>query len=68
MEFMMNALRLKNGVPTDYFATRTGLGSDSIAKPLRQLRSQGLLVTDPERIAASPLGYQFLNTLLQRFA
>jgi len=68
MEFMMNALRLKNGVPIDYFAARTGLGSDNIAKPLRQLQSQGLLVTDPERIAASPLGYQFLNTLLQRFA
>lgn len=67
VEFMMNALRLKKGVPLEYFSSRTGLDNSNIAQSLKRLRSQGLLVSDPKRIAASPLGYQFLNTLLQGF-
>ena len=40
-EFMMNALRLKNGVPIDYFEKRTGRTYEEIEQKLLDLQSQG---------------------------
>ncbi|WP_432471666.1 radical SAM family heme chaperone HemW [Amphritea sp. HPY] len=66
-EFMMNALRLTDGVESELFTPRTGLGLQSIAPVLSKARSQGLLVDDPARIAPTEQGRLFLNNLLELF-
>lgn len=66
-EFMLNALRLVEGVPASLFTERTGLPLSAIAEPLGHARSQGLLVDDSERIAATPMGLQYLNNVLLLF-
>ncbi len=38
-EFMMNALRLNDGVAVECYAQRTGLNLDSLAETLDSLRS-----------------------------
>ena len=68
MEFMMNGLRLREGVPANYFPERTGLAGSSIEQQVRKLQSQGLLEVDSQQFRATPLGYQFLNSLLQGFS
>ena len=68
MEFMMNGLRLREGLPANYFPERTGLPVSSIEQQLRKLQSQGLLEVDNQQFRATPLGYQFLNSLLQGFS
>jgi oxygen-independent coproporphyrinogen-3 oxidase len=66
-EFMMNGLRLKQGLSRDYFTQRTGLDPHSVDKIVLRLQSQGLLEQDTYRYRTTPLGYQFLNSVLQNF-
>ena len=68
LEFMMNGLRLKSGVPADFFPTRTGLSKDVIKMPITELQAQGLLEKDNSSYRTSELGFRFLNSLLQRFS
>ena len=68
MEFMMNGLRLREGLPASYFSERTGLPNSAIAEQVKKLQSQGLLEVDSQQYRATPLGYQFLNSLLQGFS
>lgn len=67
LEFMLNALRLVDGVPSDLFAQRTGLPLSSIAAPLARARRRGLLAETADRLVATPLGQRFLNDLLAEF-
>jgi oxygen-independent coproporphyrinogen-3 oxidase len=66
-EFLMNALRLTNGVDAALFRERTGLSLDSLASARQQAEQHGLLHADPTRLAATPQGQLFLNDLLQYF-
>lgn len=66
-EFMLNALRLKEGVPAGYFYERTGQSLLSIAPALARARSRGLLTNDPMRLQATPLGWRFLSDLQAEF-
>jgi len=66
-EFLMNVLRLTDGVPAMLFTQRTGLPLDVLAKPRRDAEARGLLSADPARLAATPKGQLFLNDLLQSF-
>ena len=66
-EFMLNALRLKDGVPTSTFSERTGLGLEVISKQLQAATARGLLDPDPTRIKPSALGWRFLNDLQEMF-
>ena len=66
-EFMLNALRLVEGVSSDIFAARTGLSLAAIAPALRTATARGLLDPDPSRLMATPLGLRFLNDLQQLF-
>ncbi len=68
MEFMMNGLRLREGLPASYFSERTGLSVSTIEQQVKKLQSQGLLEVDNQQFRATPLGYQFLNSLLQGFS
>ena len=63
VEFMLNALRLKDGVPE--YEARTGRSIDTLAQVLAAARSRGLLAT--ARLQASALGWRFLNDLIAMF-
>jgi len=66
-EFMLNALRLTEGVPARFFEERTGLPLSSIAEPLAEAHQKNLLRKDPTHLCASALGQQFLNDLTALF-
>lgn len=67
VEFLMNALRLIEGVPTDLFSERTGLPLTALEPELSRAQSRGLLVANPNRLQATELGLRFLNDLLLGF-
>ena len=66
-EFMMNALRLTQGVEAELFKQRTGLELDQARKALQLAMDRGLLVAQPDVIRPTALGQRFLNELLQLF-
>ena len=66
-EFMMNALRLLDGVDTCLFAERTGLDVAVLAEPLQRLQQQGLISTNPDRFSCTPQGLNYLNHVLAQF-
>jgi oxygen-independent coproporphyrinogen-3 oxidase len=66
-EFMLNALRLSDGVSAELFQARTGLPLESIAPTLQQARRRGLLQDQPDRLAPTLQGRLFLNDLLELF-
>jgi len=66
-EFMMNALRLNNGVAAKLYAERTGLSLDGLNALLTSLRQRKLMVEDPERLACTEQGHVFLNSVLEEF-
>lgn len=66
-EFMLNALRLSDGVSAELFQARTGLPLESIAPTLQQARRRGLLLDQPDRLAPTLQGRLFLNDLLELF-
>lgn len=66
-EFMMNALRLLEGVPSKLFEARTGLPLSAIEAPWDEACERGLMVAEGERLAPTELGRRFLNDLLEIF-
>ena len=66
-EFMLNALRLHEGVTWSLFEARTGLSYDNIALEVNQLIKQGLLVDDNEHLQPTALGRRYLNQILRVF-
>ncbi len=66
-EFMLNALRLTQGVSVDLFRERTGLVLDVVAPALAIARQKKLLVEDEMILCATSLGQQFLNDLVGLF-
>lgn len=66
-EFMMNALRLRDGVPQALFVARTGLPLVVLAEPLAAAREQGLLDTADGWFRPTEKGRLFLNDLLTLF-
>ncbi|WP_197469457.1 radical SAM family heme chaperone HemW [Oleiphilus sp. HI0125] len=66
-EFMMNALRLKQGVESRLLERRTLLKLSDLSKIIDQLRSEGLFVEDTQRIQLTDKGFLFLNSVLERF-
>ncbi len=66
-EFMMNVLRLVDGVPAALYPQRTGQPLAAIADACAAARDAGLLADDPQRLRPSERGQLFLNDLLQHF-
>ena len=66
-EFMLNALRLTDGVPTSFLQERTGLQIANIAQALDSAQQVGLLDSDPRYLKPTPQGRRFLNDLLHYF-
>ena len=67
LEFMMNALRLNDGVPQAYFKARAGLDWSSIATTWLHLEQQGLVEIVNDVIRPTAMGRRFLNRVLQAF-
>lgn len=66
-EFMLNALRLREGVEIALFQRSTGLAPESLHKTWRRLQAQGLMVEGDERLQTTELGWRFLNTVIESF-
>jgi oxygen-independent coproporphyrinogen-3 oxidase len=66
-EFMLNVLRLKEGVPAQYFQERTGVPLANILPVIKRNIEKGLLASDPVRIRTTDLGWRFLNDLQEAF-
>jgi putative oxygen-independent coproporphyrinogen III oxidase len=66
-EFMMNALRLNEGLLATLFEERTGLPLSVCAAALEQARVRGLLEHDPTRLRPTLRGQRYLNDLLELF-
>ncbi len=66
-EFMMNALRLNDGVDAKLYAARTGLNLADMQDILGTLRQRQLLQNDPNRLACTEQGHVFLNSVLEAF-
>ena len=66
-EFMMNALRLNQGVEAALFQERTGLPLVVCASALEKAQAKGLLERDATRLKPTLLGQRYLNDLLEMF-
>ena len=66
-EFMLNALRLAEGVPAPLFAERTGFPLAIVQKELGVAETRGLIERDRSAIRPTALGRRFLNDLQQLF-
>ena len=66
-EFMLNALRLRDGFELADFSARTGLPISAIAKPLAEAEARGLLARDFVRAWPTVRGFDFLSDLQSLF-
>jgi putative oxygen-independent coproporphyrinogen III oxidase len=66
-EFMLNALRLRDGVASQLFEQRTRVSVARLAKPMQLAIEKGLLDPSPLRFKATELGWRFLNDLQALF-
>jgi len=66
-EFMLNAMRLTNGVEVNLFAERTGMPLNAVERAMNDAEAKGLLYRDYKTIKPTELGQRFLNDLQQMF-
>jgi len=66
-EFMLNALRLTDGVDTVTFSERTGLALHVVSKGLDEASKKGLLDSNPNKLKATEQGLRYLNNLQELF-
>lgn len=66
-EFMMNALRLTDGVPLGLFQQRTGLNLMTLEPAIKQAQNKKLLIIQDGYIKPTLLGQRYLNELLELF-
>ena len=66
-DFMLNALRLREGFRLADFEARTGLPRATLAPQLAQLSERGVLDVGEDRVRPSELGWRFLNDVMAAF-
>ena len=66
-EFMLNALRLRNGFGLRDFTERTGLAVTAIEAALEQAERKGLIERDFARVRPTQRGFDFLSDLQALF-
>ena len=66
-EFMLNALRLREGFALQDYLDRTGLPLSSIDKALQQAEAKGLITRDWARVRPTERGFDFLSDLQELF-
>lgn len=67
LEFMMNALRLKEGVDPGLFLQRTGMPLNKIEVLLSHAVERGLLDWQIDKLKPTKTGHRYLNDLLEMF-
>ena len=67
LEFLLNALRIKQGFSMKTFENRTGVPFSTIGKKVEYLVSKDLLSQNDEWITTTEKGYRLLNSLLEEF-
>ena len=67
LEFLMNALRLREGFPIPLFALHTGVALDRWQPAIDDAMDQGLIEQEGLNLKATPSGYNWLNDTLQLF-
>ncbi len=66
-EFMLNALRLREGFELARFTERTGLPLTTVRSALDEAERRGLIVRDLVRVEPTPRGYDLLSDLQALF-
>jgi oxygen-independent coproporphyrinogen-3 oxidase len=66
-EFMLNALRLREGFPLSRFVERTGLPLSAIEPALAEAQRRGLIERDASLLRPTPRGFDFLSDLQSLF-
>jgi putative oxygen-independent coproporphyrinogen III oxidase len=66
-EFMLNALRLRDGFALAQFTERTGLPLTAIAQPLAEAETKGLIERDLAHVRPTTRGFDFLSDLQALF-
>ena len=66
-EFMMNALRLNEGVARSLFDERCGVATDALHERVQAAHARGWLERDPARFAPTVLGRRYLNDVIALF-
>jgi oxygen-independent coproporphyrinogen-3 oxidase len=66
-EFMLNALRFRDGFALALFMERTGLPLTAIGKPLQDAEARGLIERDFAQVKPTEKGFDFLSDLQQLF-
>jgi oxygen-independent coproporphyrinogen-3 oxidase len=66
-EFVLNALRLKNGFRLIDFSQRTGLSAECLLGTVKNAAKRGLLNISNNRVRTTDLGYRFLDDVIALF-
>jgi putative oxygen-independent coproporphyrinogen III oxidase len=66
-EFMLNALRLRQGFALAEFSERTGLALTAIQQGLEEAQRKGLIERDLQRVWPTERGFDFLSDLQSLF-
>ncbi len=66
VEFMMNALRIKEGISLDAFEQRTLLSRKKLLAHLEVFRDEGLLLLENNQIQCTDQGYLFIDEIIER--
>ena len=66
-EFMLNALRLRDGFARALFAERTGLPASALAQAVERAVQRGLLQADLQQLRPTARGFDFLSDLQALF-
>jgi len=66
-EFMLNALRLQDGVNLTLFAEHTGLALEALDSNLSALSQQGLITLEGQHLLLTEKGSHFLNDVVASF-
>ncbi len=67
LDYLLNALRLNEGVPSQDFQAFTGLPLSVLDTPWLELERKGLVPPRDERLRTTDLGRRFLNDVLAAF-
>jgi len=67
LEYVMNQLRLKSGFNLHHYSLATGLNPNSLQPALSECLKQGLLMHKNEHYYCSEKGWDFLDSILEKF-
>lgn len=66
-EFMLNALRLRDGIDASLYSAHTGLPITAVLPTLKRLEERNLVSLKAGRIRTTETGWRYLNNVLEEF-